>query len=179
MVTAHRWLRHAVPLVFLSPLTPATNLLSQGVYISSSGPLDRGMGGTSSVAPLDALGATYWNPASIHGLSSSELAVGMELIASNHTVASSVGPLAGSTDASNGAFPVPAVAWVHRLSTGAVFGMNLSSVAGVKTNLSSDLVNPVLMPAPAGLGRVSSEASFLQFAPMISFSLSPGLALGF
>jgi len=177
MSSAHRWLPLA--LAALSLGAPAHPVLGQGVYISSSGPLDRGMGGASSTAAMDALGTAYWNPAAIRWLSSSELAVGMELIASNHRVASSLGSFAGSSEASNGAFPIPSVAWVHRPARGPAFGVSLSSVAGVKTNLAADPANPVLMPAPTGLGRVSSEASFFQFAPMISLGLSRDVAIGF
>ncbi len=172
----HLW-RVAMPLI--GSAVCATMLYGQGLYISSSGPTNRSMGGASSAAPIDALGATYWNPAAIGGLDSSELAFGFELISSNHRVSSAIDGLAGSTDAQNGVFPVPAIAWVHHTGNPrVVFGMGLSGVAGVKTNLSADPGNPVLMPGPAGLGRVSSEASFFQVAPMISIALSHSLAAG-
>lgn len=167
----------ALELVILAMLVnPA---LGQGIYISAAGPTNRGTGGASVAAPLDALGAMYWNPASIGGLESSELAVAMELVRANHQVASSVGAFGGSSDAENGWFPVPSVAWVHHPSSSALtVGLGLNSVAGFKTNLIANPANPVLAPPPTGLGRVSSEASFMQFAPAIAMGLSKRVWLG-
>src|SRR4051812_14730766 len=107
-VEAGRWL--LIVAITLGLGATATSASGQGVYISSSGPINRGMGGASSAAPIDALGATYWNPAAIQGLDSSELEFGMELIASHHRAASTLGPFTGSTEARNGIFPVPAIA---------------------------------------------------------------------
>jgi long-chain fatty acid transport protein len=169
----------AITLVLLALGASAEAASAQGIYISSAGPFNRGMGGASTAAPLDALGATYWNPAAIWGLDSSELAFGIELVSSNHKVTSAVGAFGGSSDARNGVFPVPAIAWVHRTSKPAiVIGLALSSVAGFKTNLLADPTNPVLAPAPGGLGRVSSEASFFQLAPMIAIGLSRSISAG-
>jgi long-chain fatty acid transport protein len=153
--------------------------LAQGSYMSSAGPVNRSMGGASTAAPIDALGALYWNPATISGLECSELAFGMDLLYSNHSVSSSVGPFSGSTDAENGFFPIPNVGWVHHIpDSNLTFGLGLNSVAGFKTNLPSSLTNPVLMPQPLGLGRVSSEATFFQIDPMLSYRVTDQLSLG-
>ncbi len=174
---AHCRLSIAIALVGLGG--NANRASGQGIYISSVGPANRGMGGASTAAPLEALGAAYWNPAAIAGLESSELGFGMELVASNHQVTSSAGGMSGSSEASNGVFPIPSVAWIHRTSNpGLVLGLAVTAVAGLKTNLQADPANPVLMPPPNGLGRISSEASFFQFTPMVSIALSRSLAAG-
>ncbi|MCR9211616.1 MAG: hydrocarbon degradation protein, partial [bacterium] len=59
-------------LLSLAAMLLATSLAnlaySQGVYISSAGPINRSMGGASTAAPISALSAMYWNPASISGM---------------------------------------------------------------------------------------------------------------
>src|SRR5262245_19007480 len=118
----------------------------QGIYISASGAVNRGMGGASTAAPIDAIGAMYWNPATINGLEHSELEFGMDMIYSNHDISSTFGPFSGTTESDNGIFPVPAVSWVHHTSNPAVtFGLSVGGVAGFKTNIISDASNPVLM----------------------------------
>ncbi|QDT03418.1 Outer membrane protein transport protein (OMPP1/FadL/TodX) [Rubripirellula lacrimiformis] len=151
---------------------------SQGAIISAAGPVHRGMGGASTAAPISALGALYWNPATISGLEHSELEVGVDLLFTDHNVSSSVGPFGGSTDADPGTFPVPNFGWVHHLEDSPfTLGLGVNSVAGFKTSLPSDSTNPVLMPQPSGLGRISSEATFLQIAPVLSVILTDRLSV--
>ena len=72
------------------------------------------MGGASVAAPIDSIGAIYWNPASISGLASSETSFGLGLLMPNHTVSSTFPGLgSGSTEADAGIFPVPNIGWVH------------------------------------------------------------------
>ncbi len=151
---------------------------AQGIIVSAAGPVNRGMGGASTAAPTDALGALYWNPATISGMASSQTDFGLDVLVANQTVRSSVGAIQGSTDAEAGAFPIPNVGWVHRVADSQwTLGLGLNAIAGFKTNLLSDSNNPVLAPAPLGLGRVSSEASFLQLAPVVSYALTESVAV--
>lgn len=163
----------AVLTLFVSVQAACSVALAQGIYISAAGPVNRSMGGASTAAPIDPLGAMYWNPATISGMQNSGLEFGMDLLYSNQTLSSSVGPFSDSTKSENGFFPVPNIAWVHKTSNPAVtFGLGMNAVAGFKTNLRSSTTNPVLLPQPLGLGLVSSEASFLQIAPVVSVALS-------
>lgn len=156
----------------------STGASAQGIYISAAGPVNRSMGGASTAAPIDPLGAMYWNPATISGMQNSGLEMGMDLLYSNQTLSSSVGPFSGTTKSENGFFPVPNIAWVHKTSNPAVtFGLGMNAIAGFKTNLRSSSTNPVLLPPPAGLGLVSSEASFLQIAPVLSVAMSDKLSV--
>jgi long-chain fatty acid transport protein len=137
------------------------------------------MGGASTAAPIDALGALYWNPASISGLENSELEFGVDMIYSEHEISSSFGPFSGATDSDNGVFPVPSVGWVHHTENPAVtLGLAVSSVAGLKTNVISDPTNLVLAPQPVGLGRISTEAAFMEVNPVISVALSDNFSVG-
>ncbi|WP_231615539.1 OmpP1/FadL family transporter [Novipirellula artificiosorum] len=143
---------------------------------SSSGPVNRSMGGAAVAAPIDSIGAIYWNPATISGLERSETALGMGVLFPNQTVASSVGGFAGSTDADAGAFPLPNIGWVHKTENPKVtLGLGINAVAGFGTNLPVDPTNPAL--APTGLGRVDSNASFLQIAPVLSVALRDNLSV--
>ncbi len=152
-------------------------VLAQGAILSAGGPVHRGMGGASTAAPISAIGSLYWNPATISGLSTSELEVGLDFLSTHHEVDSTFGPFAGSTEADPGVFPIPNFGWVQRLSDSRwTLGLGANSVAGFKTSLPSDATNPVLMPAPTGLGGVSSEASFLQIAPVISYAATDQLS---
>ncbi len=154
------------------------NAYSQGVIISSAGPVHRGMGGASTAAPVTALGALYWNPATISGIQGSELEVGIDVLFTQHEVSSTVGPFSDTTEADPGTFPVPNFGFVHRIEDSRwSLGLGVNSVGGFKTNLTSSSTNPVLMPQPNGLGQVSSEASFLQIAPVACFEATERLSI--
>src|SRR4051812_20320484 len=98
----------------------AGSVSAQGTYLSAAGPVNRGMGGASTAAPIDALGAIYWNPATISGLDCSQLEAGLDLLYSNQSVASSVGPFSGLSQSENGFMPIPNVGWVHHTENPAV-----------------------------------------------------------
>lgn len=164
--------------VFLLASWSANLVFAQGAYVSASGPVNRSMGGASTAAPISALSAMYWNPASISGMENSELEVGVDLLFADHTVTSTAGGVTGSTDADPGTFPVPNFAWTHRLENPRyTFGLGVNSVAGFKTSLPSGTTNPVLAPQPTGLGQITSEASFLQIAPVLSMAATDRLSV--
>jgi long-chain fatty acid transport protein len=159
-------------------LAAAPSACGQGVYISTGGPVNRGMGGASTAAPLDAAGALYWNPATISGLPCSELSYGMDILLSSHEVTSSIGGVTGTTEAETGVVPVPNLGWAYRIPDSFItLGVGVNAVAGFKTNLPADPTNPVLAPPPAGLGRVSSEAAFCQVTPVVSVAVTDNLSI--
>jgi long-chain fatty acid transport protein len=131
------------------------------------------MGGASVAAPIDAIGAIYWNPATISGLAHSETAFGLDLLFANHTVSSTVGPFSGSTEAETGAFPIPNIGSVQHIQNSPfTFGLGINAIAGFGTNLPSDPTNPILAPPPIGLGKVNSNALFLQLSPVVSVAIA-------
>ncbi|WP_417745330.1 OmpP1/FadL family transporter [Rosistilla oblonga] len=177
MATLHRCVRFVQGMFLLLGTTGVC--FGQGAIVSSAGPVHRGMGGASTAAPISALGALYWNPATISGMEHGELEVGMDLLFTQHRVDSTFGPFSGSTEAEPGTFPIPNIGWVHHLENSPVsLGLSVNAVAGFKTNVQSDPTNPVMSPQPTGLGRVSSEASFLQIAPVISYALTDRISIG-
>lgn len=153
---------------------------AQGLILSAAGPVNRSMGGASVAAPIDAIGATYWNPASISGMAQSELATGLDFLWINHSVSSSAGPVSGGSDGDIGTLPIPNVGWVHRIEdSDLTIGLGIHGVAGLKTTHQVNPNNPILNPPPNGLGRISSEAQFLQIAPMASLAVTDQLSVGF
>ncbi len=156
----------AVAAVAIALSSFASLALAQGIYLPTAGTVNRSMAGTSTAAPVDAIGALYWNPAAISGLKQSEIGFGMDLLFTDLDVSSSQAPIpmvtpggAGHTESDGGPFPIP-------------------------TNYPVDLTNPVLNPQPTmagaagGFGRVASEAQFLQLAPVLSYQVSENLAVG-
>ncbi len=152
----------------------------QGAILQAAGPVNRSMGGAAVAAPLDAIGAIYWNPATISGLSHSETAFALDLLFANHTVSSTLGPFSGSTEAETGAFPIPNFGLVEKTQNDSItVGLGVNSVAGFGTNLPSDSSNPILAPPPLGLGQVNSNALFLQLSPVVSIAATENLSVGF
>lgn len=147
---------------------------AQGTWLSAAGPVNRGMGGASTAAPLDAIGVTYWNPAASSGLATSELSFGMDELYSNHSISSTIGGFSGTTQSENGFFPIPTVGWVQHVEDSPVsLCLFVGGVAGFKTTVNADPTNPVL----SAFGRISSEACFMQVAPAISLQVTDQLSL--
>jgi len=159
---------------------------AQGIMLSSFGPVNAGMGGASTAAPIEALSALAWNPASMSGLPNSELSVGVGLLLSDPVLDSSIaGVAAGSTGSESGVLPLPNIGWVHKMSDRTTFGLGFMSVGGLKANYPGSLTNPVLAPPTnsphtlGGLGSLYSEAQFLQLAPAFSLAVTERLSIGF
>src|SRR5947209_8517931 len=101
-------------------LTALPARAQMGPILTGNGPVNRSMGGAAVAAPLDALGALYWNPATTSGLPSSSVDFGLELLLPHTRLTSSLpanvlGPgvppiaLAGSDRGDNGIFPLPSI----------------------------------------------------------------------
>jgi long-chain fatty acid transport protein len=167
---------------------------AQGIALSGVGPINRAMGGAATAAPIDAMGAIHWNPASISGLANSQVDFGMELLLPTETLSSSIAPgafgpgfppilLAGSDRGAPGVSPIPTVALVQKIADSPwTYGLGMFGIGGFRVNYPSSLTNPVLMPPPPnglGLGRVFAEAEFLQIVPTASYALNDRLSIGF
>ncbi len=164
--------------LFLLFLAIPALLHAQGVMLSSFGPVNAGMGGASTAAPIEALSALAWNPASISGLPNSELSVGLGLMLSDPVVDSSIAGLGrGSTGAEPGVVPLPNIGWVHKVSDTVTIGMGVMVVGGLKSNYPGSLTNPVLTPGL--LGSLYTDAQYLQLAPVFSYAVTERLSIGF
>ena len=168
----------------------------QGIFIPSVGPTNQSFGGAAAAAPIDAIGALNWNPATISGLRSSEVAFGLGLCLPTTSLESRVdanafGPglppinLAGKSESEPGVCPVPTIGFTHR-NQGSPWtvGLGIFGVGGFSANYASSTTNPVTMPqaTPAtvigGLGRIHAKAEIYQVVPTVSYALSDQLSFG-
>jgi len=73
-----RWLAALALTTALAATTQTAH--AQGVYLPSIGPTNQSFGGAATAAPIDSAGALYWNPATLSGLKSSEMALGLGIV---------------------------------------------------------------------------------------------------
>lgn len=159
-----------------------------GLVLNGVGPVNRSMGGASTACPIDSMGALHWNPGSISGLESSEMAFGIEALWPTTTIGSQfdIGPvtLAGSTHGDAGTVPIPSVGLVHKVcGTPWTLGLGMYGIAGFKCNYPPSATNPILsepqlLAGGIGLGRIAAEAEIMQIAPTVAYALTDRLSVG-
>jgi long-chain fatty acid transport protein len=170
-----------------------TSAMGQGIALPAAGPVNQSMGGASTAAPIDAMGALYWNPATISGLECSEMGFGLGLMLPTTHVASSLPAgsivpgfppvtLQGSTRSNAGVTPVPDFALVERIDDSDwSYGVGIFAIGGFSTNYAASNTNPVLTPPPPfglGLGHVYAQLQILQVVPTLSCQLTDRLSVG-
>ncbi len=170
-------------LLFLAIGAMATATHAQGIFLPSIGPVNQSMGGAATAAPIDSAGAMSWNPATISGLKSNEMAFGLGLVIPRAIVSSQI-VTSGSTDSDAGAMPIPSISWVHKPNDSAwTFGMGIFAVGGFGVNYPASTTNPILSPQAVGgvggLGRNYSSAEIYQIVPTASYALNDKLSIGF
>lgn len=178
----------------VSVLLLCGSLAAQGIVVPGVGPINRSMAGAAVAAPLDAAGAIHWNPASISGLESSQMLIGVEFVYPRTELTSTVPPnsiapgfppvpLSGTNLSQSGISTLPTMAVVYRPEESPLtFGVGLFTIGGFGVNYPGSLANPVLSPPPPnglGVGPVSSNLALAQFAPTVAVQLSERLSIGF
>jgi long-chain fatty acid transport protein len=164
-----------------------------GLLFSGNGAVNRSMGGVAQATAIDATGAVYWNPATISGLDSTQVALGVELLYPQSRLASTyaagaLGPgvppvlLSGSDRADNGIFPLPSGSLVYKPEDGPwMWGIGVFEVGGFGVNYPASNFNPILTPQPpqgVGLGSLFSRLQVLEIAPAVSCQVNEHLAVG-
>lgn len=184
----------AFGVVALLLASSAATVRAQGVVAPSAGPINSGMAGASTAAPVD-FGASYWNPAVLSGLESQEFLLGSSLAFPSIHVQNSV--RAGSI---LGVFPptdrvglsrsdsgVPsglATGVAFRLSDDSpmTFGLGVFGLVGGGVNFAGSFTNPVLTPHRPpeyfGFGPIYANTALLAITPMTSFQVTDRLAIG-
>jgi long-chain fatty acid transport protein len=153
--------------------------------LRGTGAINESMAGAATACPLDSLGAIRFNPATISGLSGSEMSLGMALILPDTELGSGIGPISGWTESEPGVIPVPTMAFVHQVKdTPWSVGMGIYGVGGSAVNYPSTRVleNPILSPQPpygVGLGKLSANVDVCQIAPVASYAVNEHLSIGF
>jgi long-chain fatty acid transport protein len=169
-------------LTVLAGVAPAR--AQQGMVVSGAGPINRSMGGASTAAPLDSIGALYWNPATTSGLAGSELAFGVELLFPQARLSSAL-PIgvAGSTISDAGVYVLPSVGMVYQPEDSrCTFGLGLFAPEGFAVNYPGSATNPLLTAPPPngiGFGPINVVYQVFQIAPTVAFQLTDRLSIGF
>lgn len=178
--------------ILLSILLQSATFGQYGSTLTGVGPINRSMGGTSTAAPLDTLGALQWNPATVTALPNST-DFGLELLFPNSTLKSSVDAnslapgfpavnVSGSTKSESGVFPLPEFGVVYTPKHADVtFGLGVLSVGGFGTNYPGSVTNPVLtppLPNGMGVGPIYTQYQLLQIVPTVAFQLTDQLSVG-
>jgi long-chain fatty acid transport protein len=163
----------------------ATTATAQGVIFPSTGAKHRAMAGASTAAPIDAAGATYWNPAAMAAMEDGEVFVGVDFLYANTFLDSAVEATGafGSNRSDSGLSGAPSFAVVSRPENSSfTYGVGVFGIAGRTIDFPGSEFNPVLKPYDPprsfGFGPVSSRSSGLTVAPMMSKQLTDLIAVG-
>ncbi|MBA4020588.1 MAG: hydrocarbon degradation protein [Pirellula sp.] len=163
---------------------------AQGIYLPFVGPTNQSMGGAAAACPIDSIGALNWNPATISGLASSEVAFGLGLAMPTTSIDSSInanalGPgnppinLAGTSSSEPGVCPVPTIGFVHRnVGSPWTLGVGIFGVGGFSANYPASTTNPISLPQPNGLGQLHAKVELYQVTPTISYAVTDRLSFG-
>ncbi len=170
----------ASPLVFLVVVC----LLCQNLYGQSGhvldgvGAADQAMAGATTALPLDAIGSIHRNPASMVGLPSSEMGIGMGMFAPTTDLRSSVpGFGAGSTGSDIDISPLPSLGIVQQSEDGDwAFGFGGFAVAGFGVDFPNSLDNPIV--SPGFFGGIYSSFQLLQIGFPVARRLTDRLSVG-
>jgi len=161
---------------------------AQGIVAPGAGPILRSFGGTAIAAPLDAVGALYWNPATLSFLDR-RIDIGAELFWKDQAVESTIPPnllgpgvpptsVTGKTTSSDGLQLGPATAIVIRSKSKRWSRLTLSGGAfpysGGGSNYPADPNNPTL----AGLGGWFNSFVILTLPVAASWQFTEHLSLG-
>lgn len=161
-------------LLAMTALLAATNAQGQGITVTGVGPVNRSMGGAGTAAPLEAIGALHWNPASISDLPTNQVSFAIEGLWAKIDLTSTIAGNTASTDSEPGIAMIPAVGWVHHIEeTPLTVGLGLYGIAGFRNALPYDPNNPLLAGGP-----IFADAEILQIAPTFSYAVTDQLSLG-
>lgn len=189
---------------FVLSVVAAPPAAAQGVILPAAGALNRTMAGASTAIAFDAMGATYWNPATIMGLETSEVGFGAELLSGDTKVSSRIpaGVIggvfpaqdrAGTTESDGGVAVIPTIALVRKNEGSSVAtGLGIYALMGGSVNFSGSDSNPLLTPQnpppqlggtgdppfTLGFGPQAASAAILGITPSIVMRVSDGVSIG-
>jgi long-chain fatty acid transport protein len=182
--------RARVRAVLVATMTSAVfdALLAQGIVPPGAGPILRSFGGTAIAAPLDGVGALYWNPATMSFLDR-RIDAGAEAFWKNQSVESTIpanlfapgnppAAVTGKTKSNDGMSLAPASTAIYRAQNATpsklTLGAGLFAYSGGGSNYPADPGNPTL----AGLGGWYNNFVIVALPLGASYKVNNNLALG-
>jgi long-chain fatty acid transport protein len=177
----------AVTLLALTPALFCQDASAQGIVAPGAGSVHRSFGGTAIAAPLDAIGALYWNPATLSFLGR-RIDIASELFWKNQTVESTIPanllgpgtpptPVTGKTRSQDGLQLGPATALVLRFDqkpwNNLTFSFGAFPYSGGGSNYPADPNNPTL----AGLGGWFNSFVVLTFPLAVSYKVRDNVSV--
>lgn len=161
--------------MFAVLIAASTTALGQGVYLTGVGAINRSMGGAATAAPIDAMGALHWNPATISGLRCNEVAFSAEIMLLDEEM--TVNGVTAKDE--SGVAPIPSIGWVHHIEgSDNTIGLGMYSFAGFAQNMPATPGHAILDPM-SPLSPLYSEAQFFQIVPTLSRAVTDRLSIGF
>ncbi len=170
------------PILFV--LVASTAQAQMGHVLNGVGPVNQGMAGAATAAPLDAAGTINWNPAGISRLGHNEFAFGFELLRPETSIDSSLPPAlgggSGSTNSDAGMSAIPSFAFSYGMEDSKwSIGMGAYGLSGFGVDYPTSATNPILAPpAQGGFGSVYSQFQMLQLAPTLSYAVNDQWSIG-
>lgn len=178
----------------VAALGAAAPASAQGLISPGAGPINRGMAGASTAAPID-FGSTYWNPANLSGLERPEFLLGSELIIpSTHlTTVLPKGTIGGQfprqtrygvARSDSGVVPNLAAGVAFKLDDDSpwTYGLGVFGFVGGNVNYAGNPTVPLLTPRQPpktlGFGPIWANASLLTINPSASVRLTDRLSVG-
>lgn len=152
---------------------------TDGHFLHGIGAINSAMGGAGVAAPQDVLTAFYLNPAGLMAFKGTRADLSFEVFKPDRSLASSAGPMSGSTRSTSSFTPIPALGFSTRLANDRVtLGLGAFGIGGFGVNYPVDPSNPILAPRPFGFGQVFSSFQLLKIAPGAAFAVSDRLWIG-
>ena len=172
-------------IVFSMTFAVPESVQAQGLQFFGIGPVNRSMGGAATAAPIEAIGALAYNPATMTDIKN-QLSVGGEFVTPLVEVNSSFAGNSGQTKSDSGWLTVPTVglSWRPTPESPITYGFGLLGIAGYALNYPSSTTNPILFPQTptpqtptAGFGKIFADVSIQQIIPSVALKVTDQLSV--
>lgn len=176
--------RAIIPLsafAFLVAVTLGSATFAQSAHVLDGvGPGDQAMGGATTALPVDAIGATHRNAASITALPCSEVGFGFAVFAPSTKLNSNIpGMGSGSTNSDTDISPMPSMGFVRRSDDSRwAYGMGGFAVGGFGVDFPTTTLpdNPII--SDQLFGGIYSSFQMMQITTPIAYRVTDRLSVG-
>ncbi len=173
-------LKRSITFVFCMLLMTVPGWSGNGHLLHGVGAYNSSMGGAGVAYLQDSIAALHGNPALIAKVKGNQISFSTEFFEDGLKVEAIVGSSHQTTDATTQMGVIPAFGWMGRKEGSKVaMGFGLLGEAGFRTDYPQDNNNFLLLPQPAGFGRVFTDLSITKIPAAFGIQATPKLAVGF